>query len=224
LDYTTYESEYKKIEWKIIWLEKKLQSIETIYNTNHNLESFTPQELSLLASFISNFNLLLNNFYNNLPNPIQFKTKIEHNTPIQLWDIEDNSSTSLDISLSSDELSQLSPDRLLWESKNWIKYFLINFKWKDTIMKYNAKKDSDEVWLYIWVEITWNETHQELIRIIENAERQWFKDIEIQWGSRLFTWLVDNDYTSEDLRKDYPEVDQNILMDPKKIKLNYLNK
>jgi hypothetical protein len=178
----------------------------------------------LINGLINHFNILEKWFYNNLLRPTDFKTKIEHNTPIQFWDIEDNSSTSFDISLSSDELSQLSPDRLLWESKNWIKYFLINFNWKDTILKYNTKKDSAEVWLYTWVEITWNETNPELKRIIENAERQWFRDIEIQKSSRLFTWLTDDDYTSQDLRRDYPVVDQTYLNDPKKIKANYLQR
>lgn len=182
-----YKEEYNKIKARVDDIRKKVNEIYDYLGSQK--DNISLNQHNVLQWLMSSFKEL-KTWFDWLQTPDSFTQKLKEkekiNKPIELGKI-DIRSTFNDISLNPEELAKLKPERLLAKTSGWIEYYQITFNWQTTILRYNPNDSWDEVALYANVAI-WNDvSNEEIKRIIINAERQWFRDVEMNGTWNLTT-------------------------------------
>ncbi len=184
-----YIKEYEKIKTKIDTLDKDIKDYAILINKNK--QSFTDEEWNNIVDLTERFKNIKKMFSNSIISPEKFKEKLENEKIIDLWSIPIKSSWD-DIPLTPDKLMQLKPEKLLAKTGDNVLYYKITLDWTPMILRYNSKKDWDEIALYKNFTLPDNYKNDDIRRFIISVERQWaFQDIEMQDSKSVSNiWMV----------------------------------
>lgn len=183
-----YRKEHEAIEKKLNDIRAKVNEIVAFFNVQRDKWDVSMQQANAIQALLPSFRELKTSF-DWLIKPSDFDKKLDELKPIDLWNLSPRSTFS-DISLEPEELSKLKPEKLLAKTSDWIEYYQINYDGQTTILRYNPNDTWDEVALYVGVNINWL-NKDDIKRVIINAERQWFQDVEMDGSWSLTTaWLA----------------------------------
>lgn len=171
-----YRKEHEAIEKKLNDIRAKVNEIVAFFNVQRDKWDVSMQQANAIQALLPSFRELKTSF-DWLIKPSDFDKKLDELKPIDLWNLSPRSTFS-DISLEPEELSKLKPEKLLAKTSDWIEYYQINYDGQTTILRYNPNDTWDEVALYVGVNINWL-NKDDIKRVIINAERQWFQDVEM---------------------------------------------
>jgi len=192
-----YKNEYGNIQQKLNDIRAKVNKIVTFFNEQREKWDVSMQQANSIQALLPSFKELRTSF-ESLIKPDDFDKKLnikkEELKPIELWNLSPRSTFS-DISLNPEELTKLKPEKLLAKTSDWIEYYQITYDGQTTILRYNPNSSWDEVALYVNVNINWL-NKDDIKRLIINAERQWFQDVEMDGTASvrniwvMATWAV----------------------------------
>lgn len=176
---TEYKIEYEKISKSLLAIEGELKPLAVYLNSQK--WDFSPLEWKAIQDTLSAFSNLKRSMKEGILTPEEFSEKLNKDKPINLWKIDPISSLT-DVTLNSEQLSNLKPTKLLAKTADGVCYYMVSYDWKSTILRYNPNDMWDEVALFINTVLNDQMSKDDLKRIIMNGEKQqWFKDVEMNW-------------------------------------------